>query len=91
MKKEVRDKLILQILNENGFIDIGEIERQCSVSAIAKLAARFVKDNESILIDSGTTVFRLCNFIHKRLNLQVVTSSLSVASELIKWGRGYPG
>ena len=133
MKKEERDRVILQILDEKGFIGIAEIEEKCSVSAItarrdldklagqgylirthggavkdetvtnlfsfsrksdsnpkqknaiAKYASQFIEDGDSILIDSGTTVFRLCNYINKRKELQVITSSLPVASELIKF------
>ena len=133
MRKEEREKFILQILDQNGYIDVTEIERQCDVSAITarrdldelaekgyllrthggavkdesvtnlftfskridnntdkkiaitRFASQFIKDNDSILMDSGTTVFRLCDFIHKKKNLQVVTSSLPVASELIKY------
>jgi len=132
MRKEEREKNILQHVNDNGYIDVAEIESRCGVSAItarrdldalarrgyvvrthggavkedsvsnlfsfskridsntekkiaiSKLAAQFINDNDAILMDSGTTVFRLCDFIHKKKNLQVITSSLPAASELIK-------
>lgn len=53
-------------------------------TAICKLAVKFIDDNDTVLMDSGTTVFKLCEFIHKKRNLQIITSSLPVASELIK-------
>ena len=133
MRKEGREKFILQLLDQKGHIDVLEIERHCLVSpitvrrdldklakrgflarthggaikdesvtnlfsfskrvdhgikkkiAIAKIASKFIDDNDSILVDSGTTIFRLCDFINKRKNLQVITSSLPVATELIKF------
>lgn len=133
MRKEEREKFILQILDRKGFINVLDIERHCLVSpitarrdldelakrgylsrthggaakdetvtnlfsfskridhsikkkiAIAKYASRFIEDDDSILMDSGTTVFRLCDFINKKKNIQVITSSLPVASELIKF------
>jgi len=132
MRKQERERLILQFLDENGYIDVSDIESKCSVSAItarrdleklaklgylvrthggavkeesvsnlfsfskridrstkkkiaiAKYASQFIHDNDAILMDSGTTVFRLCDFIQKRNDLKVITSSLPVASELIK-------
>ncbi len=132
MRKVEREKFILQVLDQNEYIDVTEIESQCDVSAItarrdldelakrgyllrthggavkdesvtnlfsfskridngtekkiaiAKFASQFINENDVILMDSGTTVFRLCDFIHKRKNLHVITSSLPAASELIK-------
>jgi DeoR family fructose operon transcriptional repressor len=132
MRKAEREKYIIQVLAQNGFIDVTEIEQQCQVSPItarrdldelakkgflvrthggavkeesvsslfsfsnridnnaekktiiSRFAAQFIDDNDAILLDSGTTVYRLCYYILKRKNLQVITSSLPVASELIK-------
>ena len=132
MRKAEREKYILRVLAQNGFIDVTEIERHCGISAItarrdldelakkgflvrthggalkkehtdklfgfsgkddqnvqkketiSRIAARFIEDNDAVLLDSGTTVFRLCSHILNRKNLQVITSSLPVASELIK-------
>ena len=53
--------------------------------AISKYAAQYINDNETIFLDCGTTIFNLCHFINKKNNLQVITNSLSVASELAKY------
>jgi len=51
--------------------------------AVCAAAARFVRDNETIFIDCGTTAFRLCRHIVGRKNLRVVTNSLPVVAELM--------
>ncbi|NOY57498.1 MAG: DeoR/GlpR transcriptional regulator [Calditrichaeota bacterium] len=133
MRKQEREKVILQILDQNGAIDINDIENQCGVSAItarrdleeldkrgylvrthggavkddstthlfsfvkrkeknaekkiaiAEFASQFIHDDETIILDSGTTIYRLCNSIFKRKRLLVITNSLPVASELTKY------
>ncbi len=49
---------------------------------IGRKAAKYVRDNESIFIDSGTTLIRMCPFLKDRKNLTVITNSLPAASEL---------
>ncbi len=49
---------------------------------IGKKAAKYVRDNESIFIDSGTTLIRMCPFLKDRKGLTVITNSLPAASEL---------
>ncbi len=51
---------------------------------ISKLAANFIENHDAVLLDSGTTVYHLCRFIKEKTNLQVITNSLPVASELLK-------
>jgi len=133
VKKEEREKIILQMLDQNGFIEISDIESQCGISAItarrdlnelakkgflsrthggavrdesiihlfsfakridknaenktfiSEFASQFIHNNETIIMDSGTTIFRLCSFITKRKNLRVITNSLPVVSELMKY------
>ncbi len=52
---------------------------------IGRKAAKFVKDNESIFIDSGTTLIRMCQFLKDRKGLTVITNSLPAASELTNY------
>jgi len=49
---------------------------------IGRKAAKYVRDNESIYIDSGTTLIRMCPFLKDRKGLTVITNSLPAASEL---------
>ncbi len=48
---------------------------------IAKEAARFVQDGDSILIDCGTTTLQLCRFIQDK-RLTVITNSWPIVSYL---------
>jgi DeoR family fructose operon transcriptional repressor len=50
--------------------------------SIGQRAAQFVKDNETIYIDSGTTLVRMCQFLKNRTGLKIITNSLPAASEL---------
>ena len=50
--------------------------------SICRLAAEFVSDNDTVFIDCGTTLFRLCSHIRGRRNVRVVTNSLPVVAEL---------
>jgi len=49
---------------------------------IGQRAAQFVKDNETIYIDSGTTLIRMCQFLKNKKGLKIITNSLPAASEL---------
>ncbi|RKX54889.1 MAG: DeoR/GlpR transcriptional regulator [Thermotoga sp.] len=51
---------------------------------IAKRAAEFVDDGDSILIDSGTTAFYLARYLKGKRGLKVITVDVKVAEELAK-------
>lgn len=53
--------------------------------AICRYAAHYIEDNDTIFIDCGTTLFRLCKYIINRKNIRVITNSLPVLSELINY------
>ncbi len=48
---------------------------------ICRLAAREVEDGDTIFMDCGSTVFRMCQFI-KNKKIKVITNSLPVVYEL---------
>ncbi len=54
-------------------------------TAICKFTSQFINDNDTIFIDCGTTLFRLCKYIKSKNNLRVITNSLPVLSELINY------
>ena len=49
---------------------------------IARIAASRVRDNETVLLDAGTTVTEMARFLLERRGLTVVTNSLPTAFEL---------
>lgn len=65
-------------IQEKEKISIGE------KSKIAEAAAQLINENDSIMIASGTTVQQLAKAIQPKVKLNVITSSLYVALELLK-------
>lgn len=59
-----------------------EGERRQEKEAIARVAARLVKDGDTIILDSGTTTLALARLLRGRTNLTVVTNSTVIAAEL---------
>jgi len=53
--------------------------------AIGKKAAQYVNDFDTIYIDSGTTLIRMCPFLKKKKGLQIITNSLQAATELTNY------
>lgn len=50
---------------------------------ICRTAAKYIKENDIIFIDCGTTLFHLTKYIKKFKSLIVITTSLPVISELL--------
>jgi DeoR/GlpR family transcriptional regulator of sugar metabolism len=57
-------------------------EHQAAKQAIAVAAAAQVKDNQSVMLDSGTTTLELAKRLRGKQGLTVVTSSLPIAAQL---------
>tara|TARA_B100000378_G_C18004628_1_gene398475 strand:+ start:265 stop:1017 length:753 start_codon:yes stop_codon:yes gene_type:complete len=70
-------------MNERDVIEKASISAE-EKSAIAEAAALRVQENDSIIIASGTTVQQLGKAIKPKGKLNVITSSLLVAIELMK-------
>ena len=52
---------------------------------ICKKAAEYINDNDIIFIDCGSTLYYLCKYINRKMNVKVITNSLPVVSELINY------
>ncbi len=52
--------------------------------AIGKRAAGLIKDNDTIILDSGTTTVEIAKHISGINNLTVITNALNIAGQLIK-------
>lgn len=59
-----------------------EVTFQEEKKAIAKEAAKFIENGESILLDSGTTTYYLSQELRNFSSLRVVTNSILCANEL---------
>lgn len=56
-------------------------ENSASKERIAREAARLVRDNSTIILDSSSTVRRMCKHIKSRNGLTVITNNLRVCEE----------
>lgn len=52
-------------------------------SNIGAAAAEFIKDGETIILDSGTTTHEIAKRIKDRKNLTVITNGVNIAAELV--------
>ena len=50
--------------------------------AIAQKAALLIRDGDTVIFDSSSTVRRICRHIKKRKNLKVITNNLRICEEL---------
>ncbi len=133
LKKQIREKFILNTLYKNGEISVNQIIDNFNVTSmtarrdIAKLAedgylirthggalksdplnnmfsfatridsnklnkikigrraAKFVENNDTIYVDSGTTLIRMCPFLKDKKGISIITNSLPAASELTNY------
>ncbi len=61
-----------------------EEEGRAEKRRIARVAASRVKDDETILLDAGTTVHEIARILRERHRLTIVTNSLPSAFELVE-------
>lgn len=64
--------------------DIRNMQMRKEKKAIAKAAAQFIKDNDYIFIDNGSTVARIVEHLTDHKNLTVATNSLPLANQISK-------
>ncbi len=55
--------------------------------AIGKLAASLIKENETIILDSGTTTLEVAKNLHAFNNLTIITNAINIALELLNYKR----
>jgi DeoR family fructose operon transcriptional repressor len=72
----------LQTVNYEPTFSEKEIQNQSEKKSMALKAASFIKDGDTILLDSGTTVHYLVQELRSFQRLTIVTNALSYASEL---------
>lgn len=54
--------------------------------ALCKAAARLVKDNDIIFIDSSTTLLQMADFLGEKKDITVITNGIELACALVKKG-----
>ncbi len=71
------------VIQELFGFDNHSIDRRNQKMNICKLAASVIKENDTIYMDCGSTVYYLSHFLSGFKNLRVITNSLPVVSELM--------
>ena len=75
----------------NDFEDISISNKRLSHSpekqAIGKLAACFIKDGETIILDSGTTTLEIAKNLSDFNNLTIITNGINIAEELAQYDK----
>ena len=64
--------------------DIRNAQMRKEKKAIAKTAVQFIKDNDYIFIDNGSTVARIMDHLADHKNLTIATNSLLLANQISK-------
>ncbi|MEM6427913.1 MAG: DeoR family transcriptional regulator [Deinococcota bacterium] len=64
-------------VNDDFKAEIRELRR-----VIGKVAASYVEDGDTIILDAGSTTKSMAQFLHDKKNLTVITNSLDVFKEL---------
>lgn len=55
--------------------------------AIGRLAASFIRNDETILLDSGTTTLEIAKNLDRLQRLTIITNSMDIALELLRYNR----
>lgn len=55
--------------------------------AIGRLAASFIQNNETIVLDSGTTTLEIAKNLDRLQRLTIITNSMDIALELLRYNR----
>lgn len=71
--------------------DMGIREKQMyhyrEKKAIGKMAASLIRENETVILDSGTTTLEIAKNLHDFKNLTIVTNAINIAVELASYKR----
>ncbi len=84
--KRVRGGLVLETIKGSVefMFDMKLSLNEPEKKRIAKKALEFIEDGDSILLDSGTTVFQLAKLFRSKKGLKVITVDVKIAEELGK-------
>lgn len=55
--------------------------------AIGRLAASFIRDDETIVLDAGTTTLEIAKNLDRLERLTIITNSMDIALELLRYNR----
>lgn len=67
--------------SEKEYLEKSRIEQNAK-NAIGKLAAGFVQEGQTVLLDSGTTAFQIASYLAAIKNLTIITNDLYLAANI---------
>lgn len=70
------------LINETPF-STKESQKREQKMQIAKKALPFIKDGQTILLDSGTTTLEIARLLKTKENISVITNDIKIAAELV--------
>lgn len=82
--KKIHGGAILEVPNRETDYEKRKNEFQKEKEAIAKKAATYIEEGDTIYLDYGTTTLALANEILKMKNLTIVTNSIPIINVLLK-------
>lgn len=74
-------------LGDDTAIKVKQMFNTKEKKAVGELAASLIKENDTIIIDSGTTTLEIAKNLHKFNRLTIITNAINIALELSNYKR----
>ena len=74
-------------IEEDAPITVKQQKNYLEKQLIGKAAVSLIKENDTIILDSGTTTLEIAKNLHKFKNLSIITNALNIAMVLNEYKR----
>jgi len=74
-------------LGDDTAIKYKQLINQKEKRAVGKIAASLIKENDTIILDSGTTTLEIAKNLHNFHKLTIITNAINIALELTTYNR----
>lgn len=74
--------MLSQYRNDVVPADLRDSSNSACKEIIARQAAQFIHDGDTIIFDSSSTVRRICKYIKGNKNVKIITNNIQICSEL---------
>ena len=74
--------ILSQYRNDVVPADLRDSSNSARKEIIAQKAAKLIKDGDTIIFDSSSTVRRICKYIKGNKNIKIITNNIQICSEL---------
>lgn len=83
--KKVHGGAVLDATNQESSYEKRQLEMSDEKKRIAKKAAEYIEDGDTIYLDYGTTTFAIAKELKNMKNITVVTNTIPIVSELMSY------